>query len=93
MPATAGLSLEQKSVKIHRTPKDILERFAALNGSGDDFFGFQRGDLIEFLPFQDAKRFLKPEATEDTWILKTADEDTVRALILDYMPFAIGESE
>ena len=88
MPATADLSAEQKNVKVHRTPGDILERITTLEASGDDFFGFQRNDLMEFLPFQDARRFLKPETTEDEWVLKTADEDTVRALILNYMPFA-----
>jgi hypothetical protein len=92
MPAEADLSSEQQSVKVHRTPGDILARIDALASGGEDYFGFQGSDLIEFLPFQDAERFLKPEVTEAEWNLKTPDEDTVKALILDYMPFAWGKA-
>ena len=69
-----------------RTPEEILARINELESG--DIFGFQREDLISFLPFDAAKPWLKEGCTSDDWEIKTPDQDTIKAEILDYLPFA-----
>ena len=56
----------------------------------DDFFGVIRSNLIDFLPFENAKEYLNPEATEKDWqqIQKPLTKQAVYEAINDYLPFA-----
>lgn len=74
-----------------RTQEEIVSR---INSSeSEDFMGTQRSDLLGFLEFQNAKEFLKPEATEEDWakVYKSTDAD-VKKEMLDYMEFAWGKA-
>ena len=71
-----------------RTDEEILAKMKAVEA--DDFFGSIREDLIEFLPFEHAKPFLKDGVTAEQWApaIKQRDRDTVIGLIRGYMNFA-----
>lgn len=70
-----------------RTSDEIVNRINELEH--DDFFGFQRSDLIPFLPFEHAKSFLKEDVTADDWKPKSAPtKEAVKADIIAYLPFA-----
>lgn len=51
----------------------------------DDFFGFEVSEYVDFLDYQHAKPYLKPEVTENEW--KQTDK-TPKEVMIDYMPFA-----
>lgn len=71
----------------------IPEVAKTIMNDADDYFGFAREVAIDFLPFEDAKQYLKPE-----YILKVAGGATAYVQItdvkeaaqdfLDYMVFA-----
>lgn len=42
-----------------RTEQEIAKRIRDLAGA--DIFGFERASLLDFLPWESAKEFLKPE--------------------------------
>lgn len=69
-----------------RTDAEILAHIAAVES--DDFFGFIRGDLISYLPFESAKPFLKDDVTPKDWKERPRDRESVIAQIEAYMPFA-----
>lgn len=73
-----------------RTQEEIIERIAYLAEDFRDFSGAARGDLIEFLTFENAKPFLKPETTEEMWkdIFKEVTPENIAFAVKDYMPFA-----
>ena len=73
-----------------RTDAEIVDRIRKIEKI--DFFGFVRGDLIGFLPFESAKPFLKDEATSDGWEPSERDYDSVKAAMHDYMEFAWGKA-
>lgn len=66
-----------------RTQNEILARIDKVKE--DDFFGFQRNDLIDFLDFENAKPFLKDGVTDDKWKVESR---TPRDVMIEYMPFA-----
>lgn len=74
-----------------RTQEEILERF----NSVEDLFGTQKGDLINFMTFENAKTHLiedyveKVEKGVESWSIST----DAKELILDYLPFAYGKAE
>lgn len=74
-----------------RTRDEILKRFNEVN----DFFGTQQGDLLSFLPFEDAKPHLKEEyvakveAGEEKWVPLTDPKKE----ILEYLGFAFQKAE
>lgn len=72
-----------------RTPEEILAEIATCT-MATDFAGVRRGDLIEFLPYEDAKAFLREGITEDEWkdAQKPATMEAIKAAVTDYMPFA-----
>ena len=74
---------------ITRTPEEILAEIASCNQL-TDFAGARRGDLIEFLPFDKAKEFLREGVTEEEWndVQKPATMEAIKAAVEDYMPFA-----
>lgn len=69
-----------------RSREEIVARIAQLEHA--DFFGAARGELIGYLPFDDAKAFLKPEVKGGDWKVLPQDKASIVAQILDYMPFA-----
>ena len=69
-----------------RTNEEIHARIEAVKA--DDWMGTQRSDLIQRLPFEEAKRYLKPEVTSDEWNHLPRDRESLVAEMLKYMPFA-----
>ncbi len=65
-----------------RTQQEILARIEEVKE--DDFFGFQRTELIEFLNYENAKPFLKDGVTSEKWEYLT----DARAQMVEYMDFA-----
>ena len=66
-----------------KTTEQILARIEELKDS--DFFGFERSDLIDYLPFEHAKPYLKDGVTADEWEASTKDPvDCIK----EYMDFA-----
>ena len=53
-----------------------------------DFFGAEVEDLLSRLSFSAARPFLVDEATEDDWTMYPRDAESIKAEMLDYMPFA-----
>lgn len=73
---------------LKRTQEEILEKIKTLENTGEDFLGFQRGDLINFLDYELAKPYLKEGVTKEEWDeVKDTDKDPVD-VIKDYMEFA-----
>jgi hypothetical protein len=66
-----------------RTQGEILKRIEEVKEN--DAFGYQTTDLIEYLEFEGAKKFLNPEVGEDEW---KPQEKTPREVMIDYMDFA-----
>jgi hypothetical protein len=69
-----------------RTDDEILARLKARER--EDFFGFERNDLVIRLPFDKAQPFLIPTATVDTWTPVPRNRESVIAEMREYMPFA-----
>lgn len=74
-----------------RTQEEIMVRFE----KADDLFGTQKGDLIDYMSFENAKPYLqeeylaKVESGEEKWEIKTDPEKE----ILDYLDFAYDKAE
>lgn len=79
-----------------KTQAEIIARIKEVEASGEDFFGAMRNDLLQFLTFENAKEFLKEDATEEAWneirtkagISGEGDDSMVIKEMLDYLPFA-----
>lgn len=61
------------------------------------FFGFDKEILVPYLPFADAKQFLKKDTTEadftDGWKQREQDRDAVIKQMADYLDFAWEKAE
>lgn len=74
-----------------RTQEEIMERFE----KADDLFGTQKGDLIDYMTFENAKPYLqeeyvaKVENGEEKWEMKTDPKKE----ILEYLDFAYDKAE
>ena len=70
-----------------RTQEEILARMK--EREKDDPFGFERGDMLEHLTFENAKPYVKPETTAEDWkkVEEERGPDPVQEL-KDYMAFA-----
>lgn len=74
-----------------RTQQEILERVE----NATDIFGTQKGDLLSYMSFENAKPYLKEdyvrkvEAGEEVWEMSTDPKKE----ILDYLPFAYEKAE
>lgn len=68
-----------------RTTEEILIEIERLKADGA---WFSPSDLIQALPFEAAKPFLKDEVTEDQWVQTTDPESEIR----NYMDFAWGKA-
>lgn len=66
-----------------RKPPEIVSRLR----SGRDFFGWANADLLEWLDFDHAKEFLRPEVTAEEWGKRDAPKPVWNQMV-DYMPFA-----
>ena len=67
-----------------KTQDEILERIEKMKGN--NFFGFETGNLVNFLEFENAKEFLKDDVTKDEWE-KVREFDPAKE-IKRYMSFA-----
>ena len=78
-----------------RTTKEILDKISEHKG---ELFGFIASDLIEYLPMEEARRFLNREAImkidhgEDTWHQLPSTKEAIKAQIINYLPFAWGKA-
>jgi hypothetical protein len=76
-----------------RTQEEILERIRSMQASGD-IFGFAREVLIEYLDFECAKEFLKPEpetTTEEWEENRPSTDEDARVAARKYAEFAWGK--
>ena len=69
-----------------RTDEEILARVEEVKDR--DWMGFERNDLIIYLPFDKARPFLVEGTTEDEWETLDRSRESVLKTMLDYMPFA-----
>lgn len=67
-----------------RTMAEIAERCR----SSDDFLGFEQSALLDFLDFEHAQPFLKPEVTPDQWKSKLLTREAILDIMREYMQFA-----
>jgi hypothetical protein len=72
-----------------RTIQEIKDQFNKL--IPNDLLG-SCCDLLEFIPYEDAKEFLKPEVKKEDWTTKLLDEKTVIEEMRKYMTFALGKA-
>ena len=76
---------------VVRTQEEILKRFESV----DDLFGTQKGDLICYMSFENAKQFLKEdyvkevESGQKEWNISISPKER----ILDYLEFAYSKAE
>lgn len=66
-----------------RTQQEILSRMKEVEK--DDFFGYQRSDLLSYLDFENAKPFLKDEVTAEQW---QKESRSPKEVMIDYLSFA-----
>lgn len=71
-----------------KTQEQIVERIEELGKNYQDLFGFQRGDLIEYLTFDNAKQFLNDPDNNEDWTAASQDRDCVVKVIKNYLEFA-----
>jgi hypothetical protein len=69
-----------------RTNEEILARIAEL--MPHDLLGFRTNDLVLALPFEHAKPHLAPTANAEQWTPVPRDLESLKARMLEYMPFA-----
>lgn len=69
-----------------RTQEEIVERINQLKENGNDPLGFERSDLINYLPFRLAKEWLSDDVTEEEW--NSREGKTPKHQMKDYMEFA-----
>lgn len=74
-----------------RTQDEIVARIADVEA--EDWFGFRREVLIEYLDYQHAKPYLKPEVTGEEQAGQTTRLGSVEAEAKHYLEFAIGKIE
>ncbi len=75
-----------------KTVEEIVVRITELEQGNTDFLGFQRSDLIDYLPFDLAKPYLRDGVTSDQWKAAPLTEEAVKESMLDYMEFAWGKA-
>lgn len=70
---------------MNRTQAEIIERLRT--NKKRDPFGWATMDLVEWLDFEQAKEFLKPDVTAEQW-KEHYKPKPVRDQMVEYMPFA-----
>jgi hypothetical protein len=76
-----------------KTQDEIVDYIKKTTASGDNFFGFVTEAMIEFLDFDHAKEFLKPETDPAKWKVRPLTEESVLGALGEYMEFAWGKVE
>ena len=71
---------------MKRTQQEILNRIEEVEK--DDFFGHQRGDLVDYLDYEHAKKFLKEGTTAEEWNEYQKEVMPPREKMIDYLAFA-----
>lgn len=75
-----------------KTQQEIAARARAVQPN--DIFGFATGVLVFSLDFENAKEFLKPDATADEWPKGDARTETaIRKEAIEYLDFAWGKAK
>lgn len=69
---------------MKRTQEEILKKIQEVESS--DFFGVMSSDLIDYLDFDNAKKFLKDGVTKEEW--DAIEKKTPKERMIDYMDFA-----
>ena len=72
-----------------RTTTEIAAEVERANKA--DAFGFYTSTLLGYLPFKDAKPFLKEGATAEEWSIKPATPVNVKKDMGSYIDFAVGK--
>lgn len=72
-----------------RSPELILARIREVDGTGTDWLGTERMDLVTALPIEHARPFLKDDF-HDEWVASTAAG--VKADAITYLAFAQGKA-
>jgi hypothetical protein len=75
-----------------RSLVEIVEKIKVLN-SIEDYFGAERSELVQALPFEEAKPWLAENAEKADWTAATATDELVRTSAAEYLRFAIGKAE
>jgi hypothetical protein len=73
-----------------QTDAAITQRI--LDISARDLFGFETMDLVSVLPFEEARRHLKPNETSEEWKPTPRDRKSVIEQMRDYMTFALEKA-
>ena len=73
---------------LFRSHTEIVDRIKSVKEK--DWLGIQVNDLLEYLPFSEAKQFLTETATAEDWDIypKESNYSSIVQKIHDYMPFA-----
>ncbi|TDD77706.1 hypothetical protein [Actinomadura rubrisoli] len=74
-----------------RTPEEITARIKGIDADGD-WLGFRREVLVQALDFEDARAYLRADATEQEWNLQRHDDD-LWAAAARYYEFALTKIE
>ena len=71
-----------------RSQQDILNRIE--ERKEEDLLGFEVKEYLDFLTFENAKPFLKPETTKEQWdeVYHEPTAENILKVMLSYMPFA-----
>lgn len=71
-----------------KAQEEILNRMKEVEPN--DFFGFQRSDLLDYLTYENAKPFLKDGVSADEW---KPEEKSPREKMVEYLEFAWGKAK
>ena len=71
-----------------RTQEEIVAKISEVQGS--DYLGTKTGDLVFFLDYSHAKKYLKSGTTEEEWneLREEPTRRNITAIMEDYMEFA-----
>ena len=77
-----------------RTQKEIINKIEELISDGSDWMYIIQNDLVSFLDFEFAKKYLEEDALEDTWestkLLNTVD--SIKSVMREYLDFAFKKA-
>lgn len=75
-----------------RSSEEIVARITDLDPDSD-YFGAERSELVQALPFEEAKPWLVEHTKKSDWTATTATDELVKTSAADYLKFAIGKAE
>lgn len=73
-----------------RTESEIVARCREI--ADEDFFGHQRSDLLNYVSFDSAREFLRPEADPAKWTHQPLTGEAVLTEMGEYVDFAWGKA-